>query len=383
MKKISVYIHIPFCAGKCSYCDFLSFPLTQANTKQYLQALSRELAIRGKELVAAGAVVDTVYIGGGTPSVLPDAQLELLLSDCRKHLPLAGTEWTVEINPGTIDRTKAEILAEYGVNRVSLGIQDTSEHRLAALGRTHTTDQAWQAFSLCRDFFPSVSVDIMTGLPGQSVAQSEASLRQICDWQPDHISLYGLKVEQGTPLSLQVQNGKAALPEEEEALTMMLQGRDVLLEHGFVHYEIANFAKPGHICRHNMTYWENRSYLGLGLGAHSYWYGSRLRNTEDLEHYQSSLQHDTLPVSEMVAVTRRMELEDTMMLGLRLMRGVSFAVFYRRFGEDLRAVFKEELLRLKENGLIECSEEAVFLSFKGLPLANLVFAEFVSSDTLT
>ena len=378
--KIAVYIHIPYCKSKCIYCDFLSSPDLAISPAKYLQALERELALRSRELREAGAVVDTIYIGGGTPTVLSAVELSALLSACRTHLPLtSGAEWTVEVNPGTIDRPKATVLRAGGVNRISLGVQDSNDHRLALLGRIHTFAQAKQAFSLCREFFGSMSVDVISGLPGQKTADYAKTVRELCAWQPDHFSLYGLKVEEGTRLAELLEEGELTLPAEEETLTMMHQGREILTAHGFEHYELANFAKPGHQSRHNLRYWENRPYLGLGLGAHSYWQNSRYCNTADLRLYQNALLVGMLPPAAIHAVQKREEMEDTMMLGLRLIRGVSFKAFERRFQVDLRMLFATEIDGLVKRGLIECDLETIRLSRRGLPLANLVFAEFITA----
>ncbi|MFW0860817.1 MAG: radical SAM family heme chaperone HemW [Dethiobacter sp.] len=377
--KIAVYIHIPYCSSKCIYCDFLSFPNLAIGPAEYLRALEQEITLRSRELREAGVVIDTVYIGGGTPTVLSAAELSALLSACRTHLPpTGGTEWTVEVNPGTIDRAKAVVLRDGGVSRISLGVQDINDDRLALLGRTHTFAQARQAFTLCREFFNALSVDVMIGLPGQKAADSAETVEELCAWQPEHFSLYGLKVESGTRLEGLLEQGEVTLPSEEEALLMMQQGKEILTAHGFNHYEIANFAKPGHQCRHNLSYWENRPYLGLGLGAHSYWQNSRYRNTADLPLYQNSLLAGILPPAAIHPVEMREEMEDTMMLGLRLTAGVSFKEFQRRFRLDLRTLFAAEIHGLAERGLIECDSEAIRLSRRGLPLANLVFAEFIT-----
>lgn len=377
--KTAVYIHIPYCASKCIYCDFLSFPNLSISPAAYLRALEQELVLRSRQLREEGVLADTVYIGGGSPTVLSASELSALLSACRTYLPLANdTEWTVEVNPGTIDHHKAVVLRAGGVNRISLGVQDINDHRLALLGRTHTFSQARQAFSLCRKFFDVLSVDVMIGLPGQRAADSAETLRELCAWQPDHFSLYGLKVEAGTRLDELLEQGELTLPSEEETLLMMQQGREILIAHGFNHYELANFAKPGHQCRHNLRYWENRPYLGVGLGAHSYLRNCRCRNTADLQLYQNSLLAGILPPATSQPVQKREEMEDTMMLGLRLTRGVSYKEFQRRFRLDLRLLFAEEISRLVERGLIECDSEAIRLSQQGLPLANLVFAEFIT-----
>lgn len=375
----SVYIHIPFCKAKCIYCDFLSYscspeaPLVQ----NYLQALLKEIRLSGQKLQQAGIKVGTLYIGGGTPTILTPQQLEMLFSACRRHLPLNNPEWTVEANPGTLTAEKIGIMAKNGVNRISLGVQDLCNERLAMLGRLHTADQAEQAFLSCKKNFPVVSVDLMVGLPGQAEADLLATLAQVCQWGPQHLSLYGLMVEEHTPLAEAVNSGAVTLPAEEENLAMFWAARRFLSAHGYEAYEIANFARKGYWCRHNLTYWRNLPYLGLGLGAHSFWQRQRLVNTDKMQTYLALLEEDVLPVARRQSVSRRQEMEDTMMLGLRLREGVSFASFASRFGIDLRDVFAVQIERLLQLGLIECTHGAVRLTATGLPVANYVFAEFL------
>ena len=377
--KTSVYIHIPYCLAKCRYCDFLSFPQSATlPVADYLEALQDELALRGAELKAKHITVDTVYIGGGTPTALTTTQLETLLNACTLYLPLADAEWTVEVNPGTIDAEKAGVLAAHGVNRISLGIQATDDHRLAFLGRTHTVAQAKQAFFLCRRYFPSLSVDLMAGLPEQTVTEFLEGLREVCSWKPDHISVYGLKVEEGTELFQLLTQDKIVLPSEDEVLDMLLSGRGALLSSGYLHYEIANFARPGHLCRHNINYWQNQPYLGLGLGAHSFWDKQRVRNVTDFQQYKTLLEQGRIPLGEKIHVSKREEMEDAMMLGLRLLGGVEFAEFTDRYGIDARHVFAAEIAHLQSLDLVACDDDGIRLTLRGYPLANLVFAEFLT-----
>ncbi|HZK24165.1 MAG TPA: radical SAM family heme chaperone HemW [Oscillospiraceae bacterium] len=380
MMGTAVYLHIPFCRAKCHYCDFLSYACSTSGSftpQLYLQGLVRELAIRGAELISAGREVTTLYLGGGTPTVLEPPDMAELLSCCHRYLPLASPEWTVEANPGTITPAAVRQLAKLGVNRISLGVQDLCDQRLASLGRLHNAQQARQAFLLCRDYFPSVSLDLMAALPGQTSAQLLETLAAVCDWGPQHLSVYGLKVEEGTLLAAQVAAGQVQLPDEDEVLTMFLAGRQYLQSRGYEHYEIANYARPGHQCRHNLTYWSNQPYLGLGLGAHSYWQGVRWENTRDPETYLTQLAAGQLPQAVQTTVTKDEAMEDTMMLGLRLLNGVSFADFQEKFGQDLRQVFNQEIKYLQSLGAVECDEHYIRLSEKGLPVANVVFAEFL------
>ncbi|HHX74121.1 MAG TPA: radical SAM family heme chaperone HemW [Firmicutes bacterium] len=376
----AVYLHIPFCAARCTYCDFLTFPETNPAARQsYLRALLGEMELWGQKLRAAGCEAATLYLGGGTPTVLTAGDLQRLLSSCRRLLPLAlEVEWTVEANPCTLTQEKITVLAAGGVNRISLGIQDLCGERLALLGRRHSALQARQALLACKDYFPSVSADLMTALPGQTTAALLDTLAAVCDLGPHHLSLYGLQLEEGTALHAMVESGKVSLPDEDTALSMFTEAREYLLRRGFVHYEIANYALPGHYCRHNLTYWHNLPYVGLGLGAHSFWEGKRLANTRHLRQYKKELAAGKIPVAEILPITRRQEMEDTMMLGLRLRQGVSLQDFRRRFGRDLGDVFAGQLTRLQKLGLLACDGQYVRLTAAGLPVANAVIAEFIS-----
>lgn len=376
---VSVYIHIPFCLSKCHYCDFLSFPGGQHHFRQdYLVLLEKELSLRGRELSAAGHDVGTLYIGGGTPTVLDVAELGRLLDACHRHLPLEDPEWTVEANPGTLDREKVKVLATAGVNRLSLGVQDLNDRRLAILGRPHTAADAERAFTLAGNHIPAISVDIMSGLPEQTVDSFLQSLTTVLSWGPGHVSVYSLKVEEETVFAAQCKKGTLQLPDEEEVLCMLLSGKELLMQQGFEHYEIANFALPGNVSNHNLTYWRNQPYIGLGLGSHSYWKNNRMVNTTDPAVYHHLLKDGQLPVNEVFSVSRRQEMEDTMMLGLRLLDGVRFKDFSERFGEDLRDVFSMEVSGLHKAGLIIVDNVRICLSERGFPVANLVFAEFIT-----
>lgn len=378
-KEISVYIHIPYCPAKCLYCDFLSFPLCSAPAvpAAYIKALTREIFLWGRKLESLDIRVSTLYIGGGTPTALSASELSEVLAACRRYLPLAEPEWTVEVNPGTLTPEKIEEMVKAGVNRASIGVQDLNEERLVLLGRQHNPAQAEEAFLVCRDAFPAVSVDVMAALPGQEPADLQETLAAVCGWGARHISVYGLAVAEGTPLFKLVKEDRVALPDEEAQLEMFTLTREYLLPRNYEHYEIASYTKGQH-CRHNLTYWKNLPYAGIGLGAHSYWQKMRLANTRQMEVYLQSLAEDRLPVAECHNVSRREEMEDTIILGLRLRDGVSLSDFAGRFKRDLREVFAAEIKWLSELQLLECRDGFLRLTDKGLPLANTVFAEFIS-----
>ncbi len=337
------------------------------------------MLLRGHELRDAGHNVHTIYVGGGTPTVLDAGELDRLLEACHRHLPLEKPEWTVEANPGTLDSGKIDVLAAFGVNRLSLGVQDLDDRRLAILGRRHTAADAWRAFVMAQKKISSISVDIMSGLPEQECGDFLNTLAAVVNWGPDHVSVYGLKVEEGTVFAEQCNSGRLCLPGEEEVLNMLLAGRELLIEQGFEHYEIANFARPGCAGRHNITYWRNLPYIGVGLGSHSYWMGSRTVNVSDPVAYGGMLMDGKLPIAETAAVSLRQEMEETMMLGLRLLEGIKFEDFACRFGEDLRDVFSTEILFLQQKKLIITDNSRIRISERGFPVANLVFAEFITA----
>ena len=375
-------MHIPYCSGKCYYCDFLSFPEGKGflQPEEYIALLCREIELRGREISESGHRVTTLYIGGGTPTFLAGPQLARLLCACLNYLPLDHPEWTVEANPDSINRNKLAMMSDHGVTRLSLGIQAMDNHLLDLLGRRYDTDAAKKAYDDCRNYIPSLSVDLMYGLPCQDVHGYLFGLKTVLDLEPDHLSLYGLKLEEGTSLSNKVAAGALSLPSEDEILAMMLEGKELAERRGYLHYEIASFAKPGHTCRHNLTYWYNLPYIGIGLGSHSYWQGQRLENTTCLEKYRSFLLDCSVPVAEFTDVPERQIIEDTMMLGLRIITGVTHARFYQNFGKNIRDVFGAELAYLEKHGLIIVDSEGVRLSQRGLPLANFVFAEFITIE---
>ncbi|MBT9173684.1 MAG: Oxygen-independent coproporphyrinogen-III oxidase-like protein [Syntrophomonadaceae bacterium] len=378
--ETAVYVHVPYCATKCHYCDFLSFPLSLGRHApgEYLRLLETELSLRGRELASGGYNVTTLYIGGGTPTALTCAELDRLLSSCLRHLPLANPEWTVEVNPGTLDPWKAFVLSRHGVNRVSLGVQDLDNSRLALLGRTYTAAEACRAFTLCRENFASVAVDLLAGLPQQAADDFAVTLVKVLEWRPDHVSLYSLKLAEGTPLAAAVASGNLPLPEDDETADMLLAARELLAEAGYEHYEIANFALPGHACRHNLVYWLNKPYIGVGLGAHSHWGGKRSANAKTLSAYAALLDSGLPPVETEWAVTEREAMEDTLILGLRLLKGVGFSEFTARHGYDIRRVFAAELEYLLRLGLIEYDFSRIRLAANGINLANEVFTQFIS-----
>lgn len=374
-----LYIHVPFCLKKCKYCDFISYPYRQEDVSAYLEGLMREMEIRASSPPVQGRKINTVYIGGGTPTCLPAAYLEKIVQSCFKYFNTEdGAEITVEANPGTVNDYLLSCLINLGVNRLSLGVQSCREDELLLLGRIHSFRQAEESFLLAREAgFKNIGVDLIFGIPGQSTESWLMCLESILSLEPEHISAYGLQIEVGTPLYRDVRRGEIKPCGEEEELEMFEQATRVLTGHGFEHYEISNYALPGKRCRHNLIYWHNQEYLGLGPAAHSYLEGFRYANEKELDAYLKALNRGDLPVALKEEIDRETEMAETVFLGLRLIEGLDLDRFYRRFGCSLQDIYSEQLSRLIEYGLVEIKENHLRLTRRGLPVANQVFMEFL------
>jgi len=372
---VALYIHIPFCRAKCAYCDFTSYAGLDALHDDYITALVREMEL------AEPLSIRTVYIGGGTPTVLPLSHFVTILAAIKHRFDTRATaEITVEANPGTVTREKLSGLRALGVNRLNLGVQSLVEGELRLLGRIHSAPEAIDAFRAARQAgFDNLSLDLIYGLPGQSLASWRASLEGALALQPDHLSLYALTVEEGTPLAASIARGQLPSPDPDLAADMYELAQDLLSAAGFLHYEISNWAtSPARVCRHNLTYWRNEPYLGLGAGAHS-WLGQQRRSNLDApQAYMEQVRAGRHPVAAAEAIDLETEMGETMMLGLRLLHeGVEFQQFRARFGLDLRARYAAELRELAQLGLIDLGDERVTLSPRGRLLGNQVFLRFV------
>lgn len=377
-KASSIYIHIPFCIRKCHYCDFVSYPgRPPEEMAAYCRALEREMdLVAGKWQPGPAA---TVYIGGGTPTLLPARNLEQVLDAVDRFFGRQpGAEVTVEANPGTVDDAKLRVLLAAGVNRLSLGVQSLDDDLLAAMGRIHRRRDVYEAFDQARRAgFHNINVDLIFGLPGQTLDGWRATLKEAIALQPEHIAAYSLQVEEGTPWGKLAAAGELPLPGEELELAMYQEARQMFAAVGYQQYEISNFARPGYQCRHNLTYWLNQPYLGLGAAAASYWRGRRWQNYSELHRYRHVLSRGRLPRAEIETLTPHQQMAETMFMGLRLMAGVDLEDFRRRFGVDAREVYARELAGLYRAGLVEEKDGHLRLTEKGLPLANEVFMQFV------
>ncbi len=376
---LHLYLHIPFCRSKCRYCDFVSYAGREGLLAPYVQALCREISWIGSQVPAGDrGARPTLYIGGGTPTVLPPAGLEEILRACAAVLDLDGAEITVEANPGTLSQEHVRLLCSWGVNRLSLGAQSFSPDALRLLGRIHSVAEADQSLAWARQAGRlQVNLDLIFGLPGQTLADWRRDLEEALAREPDHLSLYALSLEEGTPLAAAVLSGELPTPDEDTAAEMYLWAEERLSGAGYEHYEISNWAKPGCWSRHNIAYWRNEDYTGCGAAAHSHAGRRRWSNTAAVEDYIASLEKGRLPVAGEEEVDTPTAMGETMMLGLRLLAGVPSAVFAARYGVELTLVYGPVLEELVSQGLLEVDTAGARLTQRGRLLGNQVFARFL------
>jgi len=351
-----LYIHIPFCVSKCHYCDFLSVTFDSAVAKKYVEALKHEIRLRG------GRRVSSLYLGGGTPTVLPLYEIEEILKTVRDYFEFSrNAELTIEANPGTLDSGKARDLASMGINRLSIGVQSLDDEELRLLGRCHTAEEAMNAIE--SPGIDNFSVDLIYGIPGQDMQSWRRTVERAIGAGPAHISSYELTAESGTPFFESLTSGKLEAPPESLVVEMFEHGVDAFAKAGLAHYEISNFARPGLECRHNINYWKRGEYTGLGAGAHSFEGGVRSRNTGYVFKYIESLTNGVLPVEDSAEVTPDDEIKEIIFLGLRMTQGIN--VEKMRFIADA----SEELIA---DGLLVIEEGRLKLTRRGLLLANAV-----------
>lgn len=379
--NLSLYIHIPFCVRKCLYCDFNSYSGYTVTHDEYVAAVIAEMEYRARQLPEPPST-ETLYFGGGTPSLLRPQLVERLIAVARLQFNLApDAEITLEANPGTIT---PETLAGYraaGVNRLSIGVQSLDDAMLTKLGRVHTAEQARVAFFSARVAgFENIGIDLIHSLPGQSLEHWRNTLEEALSLGPDHISGYGLTIEEGTPLVGMVDRNEIEIPGSDQSAEMYEDSISLLVASGYEHYEIANFARPGMRSRHNQVYWRRGSYLGFGAGAHSFLrgpeFGTRCSNHGGIESYCGSIPDGTDPVT-LIHLSRQDSMEEFFFLGLRMLDGVDTDVFMGEFGISPEAVFPGVIDRQVASGLLQKQETRLSLTAKGVLLANQVFSAFV------
>ncbi|MEQ6375852.1 radical SAM family heme chaperone HemW [Bacillaceae bacterium S4-13-56] len=372
----AAYVHVPFCRYLCHYCDFTKMYYQKELADQYINTLKMEIQ-RKKQQVDYGPL-KTLYIGGGTPSALTPDQLTKLFSLLREQFTLeSGAEFTVEANPDDFSDEKIRVFHEYGVNRVSLGVQSFEENLLEQLGRKHTKQDIYRSIDFLRKIgISNISLDLMAGLPGQTLKSFETSVDEALSFNLPHYSTYLLQIEPKTIFYLKYKEGKLSKPPEDLEVDMYHLLVSKMKEHGMDQYEISNFSKKGFESKHNLTYWNNGYYFGFGPGAHGYHPGKRIVNMRPVNHYIKS---EGEAVLEEIPISRNEQIEEEMFLGLRKNQGVSLTKFKKKFGEDATVLFHQPISKLQNRGLLELEEGFLRLTETGRLISNEVFLEFLLS----
>ncbi|MEQ2563406.1 radical SAM family heme chaperone HemW [Ventrimonas sp. CLA-AP-H27] len=414
-RELELYIHIPFCARKCAYCDFLSFAAPERVYRDYMDKLLEEICGQGPNFQEYR--VSTIFVGGGTPSILPADLIMELFATLSENFDISpDAEITMEANPGTLTMEKLEVYRQSGVNRLSIGLQSADDKELKYLGRIHSYDSFLKSFQRARQAgFKNINVDLMSALPGQDVHSWKNTLKKVMMLKPEHISAYSLIIEEGTPFyerfgepqgkqssvvcgESDADRGGALpapktaaeiaaraavmtlpdLPDEDTDREMYHLTKEMMAAHGYDRYEISNYAKKGYECRHNIGYWTGVEYLGLGLGASSYTYGYRYHNTENLQEYLSlNLYEGGAAARDIEELSLEDKMEEFMFVGLRMMKGVSGSEFLDRFGQNMWNVYGDALKKLEQQGLIEVDAPMVRLTELGIDVSNVVLSEFL------
>ena len=369
---MEIYIHIPFCIRKCDYCDFLSGPSGPEEQADYVQALLRE--IQAVE-VGEGRSVSSIFIGGGTPSVLDERLLGDILRENRNRFKMEeDAEITIEVNPGTANIGKLQAYREMGINRLSIGLQSPEDRELKILGRIHNYGQFLETYQEARTVgFDNINIDLMSAIPDQTYEGWVKNLRTVAELEPEHISAYSLIVEEGTPFAAR----KLNLPDEDTEYNMYEATAQILKEYGFEQYEISNYARKGRECRHNVGYWTRQDYLGFGLGASSLYGKERFANTADMKKYLESSKNPEKIREKEPSLTREDEMAEFMFLGLRMTKGISKADFQRCFGCTIESVYGEVLEKYESMELLLEKDGRIFLSREGIHVSNSIMAEFL------
>ena len=385
MKELELYFHIPFCVKKCNYCDFLSFsPQTAAALSGqkavmdvYMDALLRETLGRADE--AGEYRIVSIFVGGGTPSLIPTGRVEELMETIRRSFCLApDVECTIEVNPGTVDEEKLRRYKRAGFNRLSIGLQSAKEKELKCLGRIHTWPDFLKAYQAARRAgFSNINVDIISALPEQTLSECLETVQAVLALvpPPEHISAYSLIVEEGTPFYERFARGQLQLPDEDTERSMYVETGKILKNAGYKQYEISNYAREGYACRHNLGYWRRRDYLGFGIGSASLMGNERFSNADSLRDYLNA------PLDQRIGrtvLTEAQQMEETMFLGLRTTRGVSGEEFVRTFNRTLESVYGDVIRRNERDGLLRWQGDCLSLTDRGMDLANYVMAQFLT-----
>lgn len=374
-KEIGIYVHIPFCKRKCYYCDFISYCNEESRIEEYINAIKKEIAWQKIK-----SEITTIYIGGGTPSYIESKYIKEILKEIQKKNVSENAEITIEVNPGTVTMEKLTDYKQIGINRLSIGLQSAKNELLKQIGRIHNFEQFLETYKMAREVgFKNINIDLMLGLPNQRISDLKETLEKVIDLQPEHISVYSLIIEEGTPIANKIEQGELKLPEEDIERNMYWYVKNILELKGYTHYEISNFAKKGYESKHNMNCWNQKEYIGIGAAAHSYRDITRYSNTENLSEYITNIQKENFERNRIIHEIQKEEdtKKEYMILGLRQIDGVQISKFKEKFAENPIYFFRKELNKLTEQNLISIDDDYIKLTNKGIDLANLVWEEFV------
>lgn len=377
MKGISLYIHIPFCVSKCYYCDFSSFVNKNDKIDIYIDSLIKELSLYKDEL--SHYYIKTIFIGGGTPSSIDPKYIYRILEFINKNYDTSRlNEVTIETNPGTLDKEKIKIYKAGGINRVSMGAQTLDDNLLKIIGRTHKVEDIYKSLQLLRNAnINNINIDLMFGLPSQSIEDVMDSLKKVVDLKMEHISYYGLILEEGTYLNKLFKEGKVILPSEDEERLMYHKATEYLIQNGYNHYEISNYSLPTYECKHNLVYWDVLPYLGLGLSSHSNLNNKRFWNISDMNLYINNLNNNKFPIEGEEIISMETEISEFCILGLRKINGINKVDFKKRFNIDIEELYKDIIQKHEKNELIVNNSNSIQLTKRGLDLSNLVEVDFL------
>ena len=378
MKEIGIYIHIPFCKRKCFYCDFCSYEKFSNYYEEYVESLIKEIK---NVKVEDNIIVKTIYIGGGTPSIIDAELIEKIYVELKNKFKIdKNVEFTIEVNPGTVNKEKIEKYKLIGINRLSIGLQSANDNLLKIIGRIHTYEEFEYCYSLAKNIgFSNINVDLMIGLPKQSIEDVKDTLKSIIDKNPEHISVYSLILEDETKLKKLVDDKILNIPDEEIERDMYWLVKNMLKQSGYEQYEISNFAKKGYESKHNTDCWNQKEYIGFGVAAHSYLNKLRYSNTYDLNEYIRNIKNSQFQknIEIQEVQEKNIQMNEYMILGLRMIKGISINKFTERFGENPKIKYKKELNKLQKENLITTDEHYIKLTKKGIDFANIVWSEFI------
>ncbi len=375
---LGLYIHVPFCAQKCYYCDFNSYKINSNQKKEYLINIEREMKFYKEEF--KDKCFDTVFFGGGTPSILTVDELQELVNNINENFNIKkDAEITIECNPGTINREKLEAMKKMGINRLSIGLQATQNYHLKSIGRIHTYEEFEKNYYDALDIgFKNINIDLMYALPNQKTQEWKDTLDKIIKLNPSHISAYSLILEEGTKLYDMYQNKEFELLDEDTDINMYNYTIDTLKRHGYNQYEISNYSKEDLECKHNIIYWKCDNYLGLGPGASGFIGDTRYSNIEDICEYNKCIMQNIRPVSEEIELTKKDKIEEFIFMGLRMNEGINIDVFKERFDTDFYDIYQEVMDKLIKRELVRFDGKNISLTQKGREISNSVFIEFLN-----